>query len=137
MEILQRQNFWENILTTNPKLVVSQLRNLDLHNAKELKHHSSFTLPRTCTMAISTNLTYTTKEQASNMDAKRMHQRCVKGFTSIVLAITTHSFDFMANLNIDCSMLKEDINITSRTDTSLSANFLWLENATLITSNVC
>ncbi len=87
-------------------------------------------------MAISINLTYSKKEQVSNLDAKKMHQRCVKGFTSIGLAITTHAFDFMANLNIDCSMLREDINRTFGTHTSLPASFLGLENATLITSNV-
>jgi hypothetical protein len=41
-----------------------------------------------------------------------MHQ--IKGFISITLAIAAHAFDFMASLNINCSMSKENANKTSR-----------------------
>ncbi len=114
--------------------VVSWLWNLDLQNAKELKHHSSSLLPRTCTMTIFANLKYFGKEQTINLDVENMRQRCVKRFMSINLAIATHAFDIMVNLNINCSMLKEDVDRTSRTHTSLPASFLGLQNATLITS---
>jgi hypothetical protein len=120
-------------LTTNPKLVFSQLCSLDLQNAKELKHGSSSMLPMNCTMEVSTNLKYSRKEQTSNLDVERMRQKCIKGFTSISLAIAAHAFDFTANLSIDCSMLKEDADRTSRTHTLLSGNFLGLQNAALIT----
>jgi hypothetical protein len=46
---------------------------LGFANAKELKHHSSSTLSRTCTMAISTNLKYFGKEQERTLDVERMH----------------------------------------------------------------
>ncbi len=68
-------------------------------------------------MAIFTNLKYFGKKQASNLDVERMCQRHIKRFTSMSLAITTHAFDCMANLNIDCSKSKEDVNKTSRTHT--------------------
>jgi hypothetical protein len=45
-------------MTTKPKLVVSPLHNLDLQNAKELKHHSSSSLASICTIAILVNLKY-------------------------------------------------------------------------------
>ncbi len=85
-------------------------------------------------MAIFANLKYFGKEQTSNLDAKKMRQRCIKRFMSISLAIVTCAFDIMVKLNIDCSMLKEDVDRTSRTQTSLLASFLGLQNATLITS---
>jgi hypothetical protein len=50
-------------MTTKPRLVVNQFRNLDLQNAKELKHCSSSTLPKTCTIAISANSKYSRNEQ--------------------------------------------------------------------------
>ncbi len=85
-------------------------------------------------MAIFANLMYFGKEQTPNLDVENMRQRCVKRFMSISLAITTHAFDVMVNLNINCSMLKEEVDRTSRTHTSLLASFLGLQNATLITS---
>jgi hypothetical protein len=54
---------------------------------------------------------------------KRMHQRCFKRFASIGLAIAAHAFDFMANLNINSLMSRKDANKTSKTHTSLLANF--------------
>jgi hypothetical protein len=57
-----------------------------------------------------------------------------QGFTSISLTIVAHAFDFMLNLNINCSMLRDDDNRNSRTHTSLSTSFLGFQNATLITS---
>jgi len=64
------KKFWENILTTNPKLVFSRLCSLDLQNAKELKHGSSSMLPMSCTMEVSTNLKYSKKKQTSNLDVE-------------------------------------------------------------------
>jgi hypothetical protein len=43
---------------------MNQLHNLDLQNAKELKHHSSSTFLKTCHMAIQANLNYNGKKQA-------------------------------------------------------------------------
>jgi hypothetical protein len=85
-------------------------------------------------MAIFANLKYFGKEQISNLDAEKMHQRHVKRFMSISLTISACAFDIMVNLNINCSMSKEDVDRTSRTHTSLPASFLGLQNATLITS---
>jgi hypothetical protein len=85
-------------------------------------------------MAIFATMKYSGKEQASNLDAEIVRQRGVKGFTSIGLTITAHAFDFMASLNIDYSMSKEDADRTSGTHTSLPASFLGLQNAVLITS---
>jgi hypothetical protein len=85
-------------------------------------------------MAIFANLKYSKKKQANNLDVEKMHQRCLKRFTSIGLTIGEHAFDFMAILNIDYSMSKEDVDRTSGTHTSLLANFLGLQNANLITS---
>ncbi len=64
-------------------------------------------LPRIYTMAIFVNLKYSGKEQANNLDAEKVRQRCIKGFTSIGLTITAHAFDFMASLNIDYFNVKE------------------------------
>ncbi len=61
-------------MTTKLRLVVSQFHNLDLQNAKEIKHWSSFELQRTCTMAISTNLKYFGKEQKRTLDVERVRQ---------------------------------------------------------------
>jgi hypothetical protein len=55
------------------------------------------------------------KRTNSYLDAENMCQRCVKTFMSISLAIVTHAFDIMVNLNINCSMLKEDVDRTSKT----------------------
>jgi hypothetical protein len=85
-------------------------------------------------MTIFANLKYFGKEQASYLDAKKRGQRQVKEFTSIGLTIVAHAFDFMANLNIDYSMSKEDVDRTLGTHTSLLASFLGLQNAILITS---
>jgi hypothetical protein len=68
-------------MTTKSKLVVKWLRNLDLQNAKKLKHCSFFTLPNICTITILANVKYSKKEQASTLDTKRMRQNHVKGFT--------------------------------------------------------
>jgi peroxiredoxin len=82
MKILCKiQNLWENIMTTKSKLVAKQLHNLDLQNAKKLKHSSFSMLPSIYTIAISTNLKYFRKEQTNTLDAKRMCQSHVKGFT--------------------------------------------------------
>jgi hypothetical protein len=85
-------------------------------------------------MAIFANLKYFGKEQTSNLDAKKMHQRHVKRFMSINLTIAACTFDIMVNLNIDCSTSKENVDRTSRTHTSLPTHFLGLQNASLITS---
>jgi len=103
---------------------VSQLHNLDLQDAKELKHCLSSTLPRTCIMVILANLKYSGKEHASILDAGKVHQRCVKGFTSNNLATAVYAFDFITNLKIDCRMSKEAANKTLNTHTSLLPNFL-------------
>jgi len=81
-------------------------------------------LPRIYTMAIFANLKYSGKEQANNLDDKKVCQKHVKGFTSIGLIVVTHAFDFMATLNIDYSMSKEHADRMSRTHTSLPASFL-------------
>ncbi len=52
-------------------------------------------------MAIWTNLKYFEKEHASTLDVKRVHYKHIKGFKSSYLAMATHAFDFMANLNMD------------------------------------
>jgi hypothetical protein len=85
-------------------------------------------------MAIFANLKYCGKEQASNLDAKKVCQRHIKGFTSIGLIVAAHAFDFMASLNIDYSMSKEHADTTLGTHTSLPASFLVLQNAVLIRS---
>jgi hypothetical protein len=85
-------------------------------------------------MAISTNLKYFRKEQANNLDVEIVCQRCVRGFTLIRFAIVVHAFEFMAKLKINCSMSREDVDITSRTHTSLSVNFFGLQNVAFITS---
>jgi hypothetical protein len=48
--------------------------------------------------------------------------------------MATHAFDFMANSNKDCWMLREVVNNISRTHTSLLPNFLGWQKATLIPS---
>jgi hypothetical protein len=56
-------NFLGDILTSKPKLLVSQFNRFDLPNVKELKQLSSSTFPKTFTcMAISTNLKHSRKE---------------------------------------------------------------------------
>ncbi len=85
-------------------------------------------------MAIFANLKYFGKKQTSNLDAEKMRQRRIKIFMSINLAIVARAFDIMVNLTIDSLTSKEDVDRTSRTHTSLSASFLGLQNATLITS---
>jgi len=85
-------------------------------------------------MAIFANLKYSGKEQANNLDTKKVRQRHIKGFTPIGLTIATDAFDFRASLNIDYSMSKEDADRTSRTHTSLPASLLGLQTAILITS---
>jgi len=66
-------------------------------------------------MTIFANLKYFEKEQASNLYAEKVCQRHVKEFTSINLTIVAHAFDFMASLNIDYSMSREDADRTSGT----------------------
>jgi hypothetical protein len=53
-------------------MVVNQVHNLDLQNVEELKHHSSFMFPRTCTMVIFANLKYFGKEQERILDVERV-----------------------------------------------------------------
>jgi hypothetical protein len=50
-------------------------------------------------MAIFANLKYFGKEQISNLDAEKMHQRHIKRFMSISLTISARAFDIMVNLN--------------------------------------
>ncbi len=116
--------FWENILTSNPKSIESQLHTLDLQDAKELKHCLSSALPRTCIMVILAKLKYSGKEHARILDAGKVPQRCVKGFTSSNLAIVIYAFDFIANLKIHCRISKEATNKTLNTHTSPLPNFL-------------
>ncbi|KAH8949080.1 hypothetical protein BDL97_10G011800 [Sphagnum fallax] len=47
-------------------------------------------------MAVFANLKYSGKEQANNLDAKKVHQRRIKGVTSNGLTIAANAFDFMA-----------------------------------------
>jgi hypothetical protein len=91
-------------------------------------------IPRIYTMAIFVNLKYFGKEQANNLDVEKVCQKCIKIFTSISLTIVAHAFDFIANLNIDYSMSREDADKTSGTHTSLPTSYLGLQNAILITS---
>jgi hypothetical protein len=98
---------------------MSQLCTLDLQDAKELKHCLSSTLPRTCIMVILANLKYSRKECASILNARKVHQRCVKAFTSSNLAIAIYAFNFITNLKIDCRMSKEGTNKTLSTHISL------------------
>jgi hypothetical protein len=42
------------------------------------------------------------REHVNIIDVERVHHKCVGGFTSSGLAMATHAFDFMANLNKDC-----------------------------------
>jgi hypothetical protein len=75
-------------------------------------------------MLILANLKYFGKEHAIILDVGKVHQRCVKGFTSSNLAIAIYAFDFTANLKIDCGISKEATNKTLNTHTSLLPNFL-------------
>jgi len=97
---------------------------LGFAECKGTKTWLSSMLPRIYTMAMFANLKYSREEQASNLDAEKVCQRHIKGFTSIGLTIATHAFDFMANLIIDYSRSKEDADRTSGTHTSLLASFL-------------
>jgi len=63
---------------------------------------SSSNVPRTYTMAISTNWKYYGNEEVNILDVERICQRCVSGFTSSNLIMVAHAFDFMANLNTNC-----------------------------------
>jgi hypothetical protein len=73
---------------------------LGFAKCKELKHHSSSMLPRTCTMAISTNLKYS-KKTCKHFGCSKNILEVIKGFTSSGLTMVTHAFDFMPNLNIN------------------------------------
>jgi hypothetical protein len=66
------KTFGKTFLTIKSRLVVNWLCNLDLQNVKKLKHHSSSTLPSTCTIANLTNSKYSRKEQASTLDVEIM-----------------------------------------------------------------
>jgi hypothetical protein len=61
-------------MTTKPRLVVNPFHNLDVPNAKELKHCSSSMLPKTCIMETFTNLKYFGKEEERTLDLERMRQ---------------------------------------------------------------
>jgi hypothetical protein len=68
-------------------------------------------------MVISTNLNFLGREQVNIIDVERICQRCVSGFTSNGLAMVTHAFDFMANLNKDFLMSRDVVDNISRTHT--------------------
>jgi hypothetical protein len=90
---------------------MSQLHTLDLQDAKELKHCLSSTLYH----GNFSQLEILWKRTTSILDAGKVHQRCVKAFTSSNLAIAIYAFDFIANLKIDCQMSKEATNKTLST----------------------
>jgi hypothetical protein len=93
----------EYILTTKAKLLVSQSCSLVLHNAKKRRHHSCFTFPRTCIVAIFANLKY-----FGNMKKHFWLLKSeLKAITSTSLTMTSNALDFMANLYMDCWMSKE------------------------------
>ncbi len=60
--------------TTRGKCRSKVARNLLFINVKDEKHHSSSTLPRTLTMAISTNLKYSGNECVKIGDALMVFQ---------------------------------------------------------------
>ncbi len=64
---------------------------------------SSSIVPKTYTMAISTNYKYYGNEYVNILDVERIRERRVSGFTSNNLTmVVAHAFDFMANLNANC-----------------------------------
>ncbi len=81
----------------NPSCATNSLPSANLGS----KHHSSYTLPSTCTTEFWTNLKYYEKEHASTLDFKRAHFKHIKEFKSSYLTMATHAFGFMANLNMD------------------------------------
>jgi hypothetical protein len=93
-----------DILTSKPKLLVSQFSRFDLPNAKEMKQLSSSTFPKTFTcMPISTNLKHSRKERKISLLVEKVGQNHVKVFKSIGLAMSTKALDFMPiSLNMDC-----------------------------------
>ncbi len=111
---------------------MSYLCNSDLQNEKELKQFSSFTLLMTCTMAILADMKYFGKKTCKHFgcwkNAPKVHQR-------IHIKWLSHgqSFNFMANLNIDCWMSMEAIDNSLGTHASMLLNYLGVAKGFLIT----
>ncbi len=68
--------------TTRGKCRSKVAHNLLCINVKDEKHHSSFTLLRTWTMAISTNLKYSKNECVKIGDALMVFQMWINGLRS-------------------------------------------------------
>jgi hypothetical protein len=75
-----RKTFW------TPTQVGELVVQLGFAKCKELKHHSSSMLPRTCTMAISTNLKYSKK----NMQTLWMFKEYSRGHQRIHIKWLNH-----------------------------------------------
>lgn len=116
-KIVKGVKILSNILTTKPKLLVSQFSRFDLENARELKQWKSSTLPKTFTyMPTFINLKHSKKERKITLLVEKVSQNCVREFKSIGLTMTSKALDFMPiNLNMDCSMSKKNAQNTSST----------------------
>jgi hypothetical protein len=88
--------------TTNGKWVVSLLWSLDFIKAKVEKQGSSSTLPTTCTIASSTNFTYSRKLETRIQDVVTRHHILVRRFVSKGGGHACVTFDFIVNLNMPC-----------------------------------
>ncbi len=85
---------------TNGKRVVSMLQSLDFIKARIEKQCSSPTMPTTCTIASSTNFTYSRKLEIRIRDVVTRCHIMVKGFVSKGGAMHVATFDFIVNLNM-------------------------------------
>jgi hypothetical protein len=84
-------------------------------------------------MLIFANLKYFGKEEERTLDVKRVHQMQKIRFTLIGLAMASTAFDFIDNLNIDCSMSNATTKSTLGTHISKLPTFLGWKYASLIT----
>jgi hypothetical protein len=76
------------------------LQSFDFMKANVEKLHPFFTLPTICTMAISTNFTYSRKLQIKTQDVVTKCDILVKGLMSKGGAMNVVAFDFIINLNM-------------------------------------
>jgi hypothetical protein len=86
--------------TTSGRWVVSLFSSFEFIKAKVEKHLSSSMLPTICTMANSTNFTYSRKLEESTRNLVPRHHILVKGFKSKEGAIHVVAFYFIVNLNM-------------------------------------
>jgi hypothetical protein len=81
---------------------VSLLQSFDFIKARVEKKFSSFTLPIMCTMANSTNLTYSGKRETNIRDVVTRCHILVNGLMSKGGTIQVVAFDLMVSLNMPC-----------------------------------